>query len=93
MQIKITCAECYELDVVTGALVEVFAGVPDVWLAGVLAGALLAGVPIGVAPDSEGLDAAVLGADSPLLVDSLPLDAAVVVGALGDKDLERLSVL
>lgn len=34
------CAECYGLAVVTGALVEVFAGVPDGVLAGVLAGVL-----------------------------------------------------
>lgn len=39
------------------------------------------------------LEAAVVEADSPLLVESLPLDAAVVAGALGDEDLERLSVL
>lgn len=47
----------------------------------------------GVAPDSEGLEAAVLEAVSPLLVESLPLEAAVVAGALDDEDLERLSVL
>ena len=60
--------------------------------AGVLAG-VIAGVLTGVGPDSAELEAAVLEADSPLLVESLPLVAPVATGALGDEDLERLSVL
>jgi hypothetical protein len=73
------CAECYEVAVVTG----------------VLAGALLAGVLIGLVLVSEELAAAAAGLvlDSPLLVDSLPLDVVEATGVLGDEDLVRLSVL
>jgi len=35
----------------------------------------------------------VLEAVSPLLVESFPLEAAVVAGVLDDEDLDRLSVL
>ena len=63
-------------------------------LAGVLlAGVLLAGVLIGLGLVSDELAAAGLVLDSPLLVDSLPLDVVEVAGVVGIEDFVRLSVL
>lgn len=79
------CAECYELAVVTEVLADVFDGV--------LVGALFAGALVEVVLVSAELEAAALVVESPLLAESLPLDVVVAAGALGDEDLERLSVL
>ena len=58
-----------------------------------LAGVLLAGVLTGLGLVSEELAAAGLVLDSPLLVDSLPLDVVEAADVTGDEDLVRLSVL
>lgn len=81
-------AESDQSALVVGVFDGVLAGV----LAGVPAGVVVDGVLVGLLLVSEELGVATFAVESPLLVDSLPLEVAVAV-ALDDEDLERLSVL